>query len=202
MAKMKTKKKAAPRNPGKKVKQLSASRGKTGATRAKKAAASAKPAAAVKKTSLPKSPFSAREKKEYRLRLMRMRDIMTGQIDFLVTDNLNRSANDNDLDFRSEEAGTDHFDRDFALNRAGLNQDTVFEIDQAINRIEMNTFGVCESCEKPIEKRRMSALPYSRLCIKCKAAMESDRTRFRSFDSQALFPAVDKTGPEPGPEEE
>ena len=202
----KTKKKNTPAKPGHKAKKPSVSGAGKHSHKAKKTVSPAGPArteaAAGKVAKTPRSPFSAKEKKEYRDRLMKMRDRLTGQIDFLVTDNLSRSPNDNEMDFRSEEAGTDNFERDFALNRASLNQDTIFEIDEALNRIEMNTFGVCEACEKPIEKPRISALPYSRLCLKCKATFEAGRSRYRSFDSRGLFPTAEKPGAEPGAEEE
>ena len=189
-----------------KAKAPSTSGASAHSSKAGKPVAPAKPAKQVPETEpvakLPKSPFSAKEKKEYRDRLFKMREQLTGQIDFLVTDNLSRSPSDNEVDFRSEEAGTDNFERDFALNRASLDQDTIFEIDEALNRIEIDSFGVCESCEKPIEKPRLAALPHSRLCIKCKSKFEVGRNRFRSFDSQALFPTVEKTSAESGSEEE
>lgn len=212
MAKMK--KKAASGNSKKRAGAPSASKAKPSSAKAKKPSPSKvkKPVApanmeqevvkAEPVVKLPKSPFNAKEKKEYRDRLFKMRERLTGQIDFLVTDNLSRSPHDSEVDFRSEEAGTDNFERDFALNRASLGQDTIFEIDQALNRIEMDSFGVCELCEKLIEKPRLAALPQSRLCIKCKSKLEVGRNRFRSFDSQALFPAVEKTGAEAGTEEE
>lgn len=46
------------------------------------------------------------------------------------------------------------------------------KIDEALLRIDEGTFGVCESCEEPIESRRLEARPVSTLCISCKEVQE------------------------------
>jgi DnaK suppressor protein len=141
-------------------------------------------------------------KRELREKLLRLRERITGQINFLAADNLSRTPKDAEVDFRSEEQGTDNFDRDFALNRVSLEQDIVFEIDEALNRIKIGTFGACESCGGPIEKARLIALPYSRMCIGCQSKLETGRKKFRSFETAALFPNADKAVPEMASEEE
>ncbi|MBU0715161.1 MAG: TraR/DksA family transcriptional regulator [Verrucomicrobia bacterium] len=141
-------------------------------------------------------------KRELREKLLRLRERITGQINFLAADNLSRTQKDAEVDFRSEEQGTDNFDRDFALNRVSLEQDVVFEIDEALNRIKIGTYGACESCGGPIEKARIIALPYSRMCVGCQSKLETGRKKFRSFETAALFPNADKAVPETTSEEE
>ena len=41
-------------------------------------------------------------------------------------------------------------------------------IDEALGRIERDTFGVCQTCMKPISAARLIAVPWSRLCRECK----------------------------------
>ena len=41
-------------------------------------------------------------------------------------------------------------------------------IEEALGRIERNTFGVCQACRKPISAARLDAVPWSRLCRECK----------------------------------
>ncbi len=146
--------------------------------------------------------LSADLKRELRDKLVRLRERITGQINFLATDNLSRRQKDSEVDFRSDEQGTDNFDRDFALNRVSLEQDIVFEIDEALNRIKIGTYGACESCGKPVEKARIVALPYSRMCIRCQSKFEIGHKKFRSFETAALFPNADKAAPEVASEEE
>lgn len=146
--------------------------------------------------------FSIAQAKERRDYLLRLRERMTGQINFLATDNLSRSEKDNEVSFRSEEQGTDNFDRDFALNRVSLDQDILFEIDEALNRLALGTYGTCDSCGKGIEKARLKAVPYSRMCIACQSKNEAGRKKFKSFESAAFFYSTDKAVAEAGADEE
>lgn len=146
--------------------------------------------------------LSVSEAKEKRDLLLRLRERITGQINFLATDNINRSEKDNDISYRSEEQGTDNFDRDFALNRVSLDQDILFEIDEALNRLVLGTYGICDSCGRGIEKMRIKAVPYSRMCIACKSQNENNRKMFRPSESPESFDNTDKTAAEPESEAE
>lgn len=46
------------------------------------------------------------------------------------------------------------------------------KIDEALEKIDEGTFGVCEDCEEPIEPKRLEARPVSSLCIACKEREE------------------------------
>ena len=162
---------------------------------------------AVKKNAARGKPSAAPRKKHsdysgMRDALLRFRERITGQINFLATDNLNRTKNDAEIDFRSEEQGTDNYDRDFALTRVSSGQEIVFEIDEALNRLAIGTYGKCESCGCAIEKSRMMALPYSRMCVACQSRSELDRKRVRAADASALFAVSEKNQPEPAAEDE
>lgn len=140
-----------------------------------------------------KKMFTASETRKMRALLINLREHIKGQIDFLAKDNLSRSQNDAEINFRSEEQGTDNYDRDFALNRVSMEQDIVFEIDEALNRIQIGTFGICEICKCPIEKARLIALPYSKMCISCKSLAETRGEKNRLFETPSIFPDADKT---------
>lgn len=73
--------------------------------------------------------------------------------EFLATDNLSRSDKDNDVSYRSEEQGTDNFDRDFALNRVSLDQDIIFEIDEALNRLALELMAFATVADGESKKR-------------------------------------------------
>jgi DnaK suppressor protein len=133
-----------------------------------------------------KSPLSKKELAAYREKLQALRDRVIDEIGFLTGDNLNRSQRDSAGDLSTysmhmADHGTDNFDREFALNLASSEQDTLYEIDEALARIEMNTFGVCEMCGCAIEKARLQAMPYARMCIKCKTQTEKGKARYRPF---------------------
>ena len=48
------------------------------------------------------------------------------------------------------DSGTDNFDRDFALSLLSSDQDAIYEIEEALKRIERKTYGICELTGKPI----------------------------------------------------
>ncbi len=60
------------------------------------------------------------------------------------------------------DAGTDSYDRDFALGMLSSEQDALYEIDEALNRIRSGSYGVCEQTGKPIERERLKAIPWTR----------------------------------------
>lgn len=60
------------------------------------------------------------------------------------------------------DAGTDTFDRDFALSLVSSEQEALSEIEAAIKRIHDGTYGVCEVTQKPIAKERLLAVPFTR----------------------------------------
>jgi DnaK suppressor protein len=79
------------------------------------------------------------------------------------------------FDEESGEGGTVTVDRerDLALSAQALL--AVEEIDHALAKIELGTYGVCEGCGTLIPKNRLDALPYARLCIACKSGGLSRR---------------------------
>lgn len=72
------------------------------------------------------------------------------------------------------DSGTDNFDRDFALSLLSNDQDIIYEIDEAIRRIENNTYGICELTGKPIPKARLDAIPWARFTVEAQAQLERE----------------------------
>ncbi len=108
--------------------------------------------------------------------LLALRDRLTGQVAAL------QGASLESPDWVNlEEDGTDAFDRQFALKLASTEEDSLFEIDEALRRMDEGQYGVCEACEGAIEKPRLKALPFARLCIDCKSEQEKQERRNAPF---------------------
>jgi DnaK suppressor protein len=45
-------------------------------------------------------------------------------------------------------------------------------IDEALMRIEDDEFGVCQNCEKPVQPKRLAAIPWARYCLECQELLE------------------------------
>lgn len=72
------------------------------------------------------------------------------------------------------DSGTDNFDRDFALSLLSSDQDAVYEIEEALKRIERNTYGVCELTGRTIPKTRLQAIPWTRFTVEAQAQLEKE----------------------------
>jgi len=115
----------------------------------------------------------------YQRLLVELRDHLIDGVNFLATDNLKRTAKDasgelSGYSLHMADAGTDNFDREFALSLVSNEQEALYEIEEALKRLEGGTYGVCEMCEKLVRKERLEAVPFARFCIQCQSGVEKD----------------------------
>jgi RNA polymerase-binding transcription factor DksA len=115
--------------------------------------------------------------------LLELREHVVSGLDIHTRDTLKRSAKDDsgDLSAYSQhmaDAGTDTFDRDFALSLVSSEQDALFEIEDAIRRIRNGNYGICEITGKPIKKERLLAVPFAKYSVEGQA--EYERTNRKS----------------------
>ena len=78
------------------------------------------------------------------------------------------------------DAGTDTFDRDFALSMVANEQEALSEIEAAIQRVKAGNYGLCEVTQKPIARERLLAVPFTRYSAEALKQIEKNRLRTRS----------------------
>jgi DnaK suppressor protein len=83
------------------------------------------------------------------------------------------------------DAGTDTFDRDFALSLVSSEQEALSEIEAAIKRVHDGSYGICEATQKPIAKERLLAVPFTRYSTEAKKQVE--RHSHRAIQRGGLF---------------
>ena len=83
-------------------------------------------------------------------RLLELREQLIRQMNGLAKESAQEMAG---YSLHMADSGTDNFDRDFALSLLSSDQDAIYEIEEALKRIEKNTYGICELTGKPIPKR-------------------------------------------------
>ena len=71
----------------------------------------------------------------------------------------------------------DTYDRELSMNIASSEQAMLYQIDEALKRLDDDTFGLCQQCGKPITMSRLKALPYASLCINCQRTREQKPKR-------------------------
>jgi RNA polymerase-binding transcription factor DksA len=149
-----------------------------------------------------KDPFLKRQKE----RLLQLRDGMLDSMSGVARDTLRARAEGSEaraFGMHQADAGSDAYDRDFALSLLSQEQDALYEIDEALKRIEQGTYGICELCGKPILHARLEAIPFARYTVDCQSQLEKQRKLSRSRQPvTSLFGLTDEEGGTAESEEE
>jgi RNA polymerase-binding transcription factor DksA len=135
-------------------------------------------------------------------RLIELRDQLTRQMTGLAKESAQEMAG---YSLHMADSGTDNFDRDFALSLLSSDQDAIYEIEEALKRIEKNTYGVCELTAKPIPRTRLEAIPWTRFTVQAQAQLERDgalrQRRLGALGSVDAVGVSDNESEEDEPEE-
>lgn len=140
-------------------------------TKKKPAPQAAKP---VKKTNTAKKKnksVSPREKK-----IQEIRSILLRQKESLLSgaeEALNELPGQTVFPDMGDQASAET-DRSFMLRLRGREQRLLKKIDEAVDRIETGTFGICEDCGEEIDIKRLYARPVTTMCIDCKTLQEEE----------------------------
>ena len=71
----------------------------------------------------------------------------------------------------------DTYERELSMNIASSEQQILYQIDEALKRLDDGSFGLCQQCNQPIAMSRLKAVPYASLCIECQRAKEQKTKR-------------------------
>src|SRR5580704_6146912 len=146
-------------------------------------------------------PF-VRQQKE---KLLQLRDAMVDSMAGVAQDTLRSRAEGSEASafgMHQADAGSDAYDRDFALSLLSQEQDALYEIDQALKRIEVGTYGVCEMSGKAIPRARLEAIPFARFTVECQSQLEKQNKMSRVRQSvTSLFGLTEEEGGEAEEEE-
>ncbi len=154
---------------------------KPGAAKAKPEAGDVAPAAAATNGSGPVkvSGFTLKQ----RQRLLDLRDELVDAMSGMTGEirNAPEGSEASGSGMHQGDAGSDAYDRDFALSVLAKEQDALYEIEQALRRIDRGAYGICEMSGKAIPQARLEAIPFARLTVECQAQWEKEygNRRFR-----------------------
>ena len=146
-------------------------------------------------------PFIRKQKEK----LLQLRDAMVDSMAGVAQDTLRSRAEGSEASafgMHQADAGSDAYDRDFALSLLSQEQDALYEIDEALKRIEVGTYGKCEMSGKPIPHARLEAIPFARFTVECQTQLEKQSKASRVRQSvTSLFGLTEEESGE-GEEEE
>ena len=119
--------------------------------------------------------------------LVALRELMLRRQERLAKDALDEQPT---FSSHMADAGTDTYDQDFALGMLSSEQNAVYEIDEALDRVRNGTYGKCEATGKPIEAKRLEAIPWTRFSAEAEKELEKAgqlrRTRLGPRETVAI----------------
>lgn len=124
-----------------------------------------------------KKKFNKKELTEFKKIILKVKDKMVDDIKHISEDTLKKSQKDASGDisgytYHMADVATDTYDREFSVGLASNERQMLYELSDALKKIEDGSYGVCEECKSLIAKNRLKAVPYARLCVKCQEKKE------------------------------
>lgn len=121
--------------------------------------------------------FNKKELAEFKKLVFKRKEEILDEIKHISEDTLKKSQKEASGDisgytYHMADVATDTYDREFSLGLASNERKFLYELDDALKKIEDGTFGICEECKALISKSRLKAVPYARLCVKCQEKKE------------------------------
>jgi len=146
-------------------------------------------------------PFLRKQKSK----LLQLRDTLLDSMMGVSRDTLRSRAEgseDSAFGMHQADAGSDAYDRDFALSLLSQEQDALYEIEEALKRVDAGTYGICEMSGKPIPHARLEAIPFARFTVECQTQIEKQKKAIRVRQPvTSLFGLTEEEGSE-GDEED
>jgi DnaK suppressor protein len=126
---------------------------------------------------LRKTRLTPEELKTFRELLLAKRDELLGTVTQLRDDALHKSRQESAGDLSSmpihmADIGSDNWEQEFTLGLLANESELLREIEEALQRIEDGTYGVCLGTNTHIQKRRLRAKPWAKYCIQYARELE------------------------------
>jgi RNA polymerase-binding transcription factor DksA len=147
------------------------------------------------------SPFLRKQKGK----LLHLRDSLLDSMMGVSRDTLRSRAEGSEASafgMHQADAGSDAYDRDFALSLLSQEQDALYEIEEALKRVDAGTYGICEMSGKQIPHARLEAIPFARFTVECQTQIEKQKKAQRVRQPvTSLFGLTEDEGSESEEEE-
>ena len=78
-------------------------------------------------------------------------------------------------------------DREISFILTDRERDKLQAIQEALERVDDGSYGICESCESEIAPARLEALPFTRVCVNCQAEREKEAKASRRFEDERAY---------------
>jgi RNA polymerase-binding protein DksA len=120
-----------------------------------------------------RSKLTPADIRQFKNLLLAKRSEILGNITSMEDETLHKQRSDlSNMPIHMADMGTDNFDQEFTLGLMDGERKFLKEIDDALQRIEDGTYGICEGSGKPIPKARLEAIPWARYCVEYAGLLE------------------------------
>ncbi len=102
------------------------------------------------------------------------KDLLKKRQDLVALVSKNNETNEREVGDTIDVA-SDSAEREIMFELNDYERILLNDIDNALNKIDMNLYGRCESCKADISEPRLKVLPAARLCIKCQEKSEAKK---------------------------
>ena len=110
--------------------------------------------------------LTATEVKRFRSILLAKRIEILGDMICMEDETLRKERSDlSNLPFHMADAGTDNYEMENTLGLMDSERRLIGEIDDALERIEQGSYGICQGTGSPIPRARLQAQPWARYCV-------------------------------------
>ena len=147
--------------------------------------------------------FSPAFLERQKLKLTELRDHIVDQMQGVTKDSLRERGEGGGSAFgmHQADAGSDAYEKDFALSLLSQEQDALYEIESALKRIQAHVYGVCEMSNQPIPVARLEAIPFARFTVECQTRFEQEnKGKNRWEPAQPLMDSNETSDEESGEE--
>ena len=123
--------------------------------------------------------MNKQEMKVYKQLLVALRGRLRGDVNAMADAALNKTRSEASGDLSSmpihmADVGTDNFEQEFTLSLMESEEETLVQIEGALERIEDGVYGLCVECEGRIPKTRLNAIPFTAHCVKCASKLQGN----------------------------
>ncbi|NBU40685.1 MAG: TraR/DksA family transcriptional regulator [Planctomycetia bacterium] len=119
--------------------------------------------------------MKAAELREFKASLEALRARLRGDVETMAEAALRHANGDlSTMPIHMADIGSDAFEQEFTLSLMANEEDTLEQVEQALGRIRARKFGICEDCEGVIARKRLEAIPFASVCIRCAEKRELD----------------------------
>ncbi len=123
------------------------------------------------------SGLSKSEREHYRHLLLDKRREILGDVGAMENEAFKGGQNLSNMPIHMADVGTDNFEQEFTLGLIESERVILREIQDALDRIEEGSYGVCAATGKPIGKPRLEAKPWAKYCIDYERLLEQGKVR-------------------------